>query len=83
MTYTSPRRRTLAHPAALTLAAAGSSLRDVAEILNVTPQMVGLYFCGKYRAPERLPEVLRELVGDDAAHDVLARIPERHPRATA
>jgi predicted transcriptional regulator len=72
-----PRRRPLAHPAALSLAAAGSSLRDVAEQLNVTPQMVSFYLCGKYRTPDRMPEVLRSLVGDDHTRRVLELIPTR------
>jgi predicted transcriptional regulator len=83
MTQRTPRRRPLAHPAALSLAAAGSSLRDVAEILNVTPQMVSFYLCGKNRAPERLPAVLRDLVGAEAADTVLSLIPVRDRGADA
>jgi hypothetical protein len=46
-------------------------------------QMVSFYLCGKYRAPERLPDVLSKLVGSEAAQTVIALIPARQERSTA
>jgi predicted transcriptional regulator len=79
----SRRQRLLAHPATLALAAAGSSTNDLADALGVTQSMASRYLSGRVGTPERLPETLRELIGADAARNVLALIPERDSQAPA
>jgi len=79
----SRRQRILAHPATLALAAAGSSTNDLADGLGVTQSMASRYLAGRVRTPDRLPQVLGELVGTDAAKRVMALIPTRQERSTA
>jgi predicted transcriptional regulator len=79
----SRRQRILAHPATLALAAAGSSTNDLADALSVTQSMASRYLAGRVRPPMRLHEVLRSLVGDDAAANVLALIPDRDGQGAA
>ncbi|MCW3048005.1 MAG: hypothetical protein JWO74_2289 [Solirubrobacterales bacterium] len=71
------------HPATMALAAAGSSSVDVAAVLGVTSAAVSSYFAGINRPHPDLPEALRELVGADAARNVLALIPERDAQGPA
>jgi hypothetical protein len=69
------RRRLLAHPATIALAAAGSSTVDLADELGVTRSAVGQYLSGARGAHPDLPAALRSLIGYDAAARVLALIP--------
>jgi predicted transcriptional regulator len=75
------RRRLLAHPATLALAGAGSSVIELADALDVSPSAAGMYLSGHRQAPERLPNVLRSLLGAREADNVLALIPTRDERA--
>ena len=77
------RRRLLAAPATLALAAAGSSAVDLANELDVTPAAAGQYLRGTRRSPTGLPAALRSLVGAEAADHVLSLIPVRDRGANA
>jgi predicted transcriptional regulator len=61
--------------AARVLLAEGVTQCEVAKHLGVSRRCVGLYLDGRRRTPTRLPEVLRSLIGEDGAANVLTRIP--------
>lgn len=70
-----PRRRVIASPATLALAAGGSCLDELAIVMRVSRSAAGQYLSGRRRPPVGLPVVLRGLVGERAAARVLAAIP--------
>lgn len=71
----SRRPRPLASDAGLELAAEGLSQVQLAQRLGVGSRSVGHYLAGRRRPHPDLPEVLRDLAGDDGANRVLALIP--------
>lgn len=81
MAYTK-NRRGVSSPAARALQAGGSTVTALGSELGVTQSMASQYLTGRGRLPDRLPVVLAELIGDAAASDVLALIPQRENGAS-
>lgn len=67
--------KSYASPAARALLSEGVTQAEVAMFMAVGRRSVGHWLDGSVRPPERLPEVLDRLIGDEAASNVLSRIP--------
>ena len=68
-------RRFRFSPAALILAQAGVTQREVADALGVSSAAVSLYLRGDRAGPPALVPVIRALAGSDAAEQIARLLP--------